>query len=153
ISGRVQKSSSSKSALRSAYNDVFYRFSSDDVMPYTHCFRAKRTYRIVEGAKTYQGYKNLKHPYNSLVVASSREFYCEEKEEQASNALLDLHEKLARVQAEVAEAAGRLSQIHTIQKRVKEHHIEIFTQGMQELEEDNILPALDAHKGSIISDL
>ncbi|KAH9227224.1 hypothetical protein K456DRAFT_58325, partial [Colletotrichum gloeosporioides 23] len=97
-------------------------------MPYTRCFRAKRTCRMVEGAKTYQGYKNLKRPCDSLVVASSCEFCCE-KEEQASDALLDLHEKLARVQAEVAEAAGRLSRIRAIRKRVKERHVEIFTQG------------------------
>ncbi|KAH9225155.1 hypothetical protein K456DRAFT_59688 [Colletotrichum gloeosporioides 23] len=96
-------------------------------MPCTCCFRAKRTYRIVEE--------------------------WEEKEEQASDALLDLHEKLARVQAEVAEAAGRLSRIRAIRKRVKERYVEIFTQGMQELEEDDILPALAAHKGSVIGDL
>ncbi|KAH9225252.1 hypothetical protein K456DRAFT_1852606 [Colletotrichum gloeosporioides 23] len=98
-------------------------------MPYTRCFRAKRTCRIVEGAKTYQGCKNLKCPCDGLVVALSYEF-CYEKEEQASDALLDLHEKLARVQAEVAEAAGRLLQIYAIRKRVKERHVETFTWGM-----------------------
>ncbi|KAH9226108.1 hypothetical protein K456DRAFT_1934269 [Colletotrichum gloeosporioides 23] len=133
MSGRVQKSSSSKSALRSAYDNVFHRFGSDDVMPYTRCFHAKRTCRIVEGAKTYQGYKNLKRPYDGLVVASSLKRLSdqrqewEEKEEQASDALLDLHEKLARVQAEVAEAAGCLSRIRAIRKRVKERYVETFT--------------------------
>ncbi|KAL3291056.1 hypothetical protein RB213_004781 [Colletotrichum asianum] len=128
-------------------------------MPCTRCFRAKRTCRMVEGAKTCQGYKNLKRPCDGLVVASSLKRLSdqrqewEEKEEQASDALLDLHEKLAHVQAEVAKAAGCLSRIRAIQKKVKERHVETFSQGMQELEEDNVLPALDAHESGVVGNL
>ncbi|KAK2732381.1 hypothetical protein CKAH01_19048 [Colletotrichum kahawae] len=128
-------------------------------MPYTRCFRAKRTCRMAEGAKTYQGCKNLKRPCDGLVVASSLKRLSDQhqeweaKEEQASDALLGLHEKLAQVQAEVAEAAGHLSQIHAIRKKVKERHVETFSRGMQELEEDDVLPALDAHKSGVIGDL
>ncbi|KAL0940156.1 uncharacterized protein CTRU02_206766 [Colletotrichum truncatum] len=121
-------------------------------MPCTRCFRAKRTCRMAEGAKTCQGCRNLKRPCDSLVVASSRESSWQ-KEEQASDALLDLHEKLARVQAEVAEAAGRLSRIRAIRKKVKERHVETFSRGMQELEEDDVLPALDAHESGVVGDL
>nr|XP_036575897.1 uncharacterized protein CTRU02_14187 [Colletotrichum truncatum]KAF6782540.1 hypothetical protein CTRU02_14187 [Colletotrichum truncatum] len=103
-------------------------------MPCTRCFRAKRTCRMAEGAKTCQGCRNLKRPCDSLVVASS-------------------HEKLARVQAEVAEAAGRLSRIRAIRKKVKERHVETFSRGMQELEEDDVLPALDAHESGVVGDL
>ncbi|KAK2738513.1 hypothetical protein CKAH01_18757 [Colletotrichum kahawae] len=121
-------------------------------MPCTRCFRAKRTCRIAEGAKACQGYKNLKRPCDGLVVTSSRKFV-EEKEEQASDTLLGLHEKLARVQAEVAEAAGRLSRIRAIRKKVKERYVETFSRGMQELEEDDVLPTLDAHESGVVSDL
>ncbi|KAK1638693.1 hypothetical protein BDP81DRAFT_514032 [Colletotrichum phormii] len=101
MSGRVQKrySKDSDLTLRSAYDDVFDRFGSNDIMPYTQCFRAKRVCRIAKGANTCQGYKNLKRPYDGLVVASSRKLSnqrqeWEEKEEQASDALLGLHKKL-----------------------------------------------------------
>ncbi|KAK2773991.1 hypothetical protein CKAH01_13336 [Colletotrichum kahawae] len=128
-------------------------------MPCTRCFRAKRTCRMAEGAKTCQGCKNLKRPCDGLVVASSLKRLSDQrqeweaKEEQASDALLGLHEKLARVQAEVAEAAGRLSRIRAIRKKVKERHVETFSRGMQELEEDDVLPALDAHESGVVGDL
>ncbi|CCF44766.1 hypothetical protein CH063_03421 [Colletotrichum higginsianum] len=159
MTGRVQKSRDSKSALRSACDDVFDRFGSSDTMPCTRCFRAKRPCRIAEGSKVCQGCKNLKRPCDGVVVASSlrrlsdQRQEWEEKEEQASDALLGLHEKLARVQAEVAEAAGRLARIRTIRKKVKERHLETFSRGLQELEDDELLSALDAHEQGVVGDL
>ncbi|KAF4772774.1 hypothetical protein HER10_EVM0005325 [Colletotrichum scovillei] len=162
MSGRVEKRSlkNTISKLRSACDDVFDRFGSSDVMPCTRCFRAKRPCRMADGAKTCQGCKNLKRSCDGLVVASSLQRLSdqrqewEEKEEQASDALLDLHEKLARIQSEVAEAAGRLARIRAIRKKVKERHVETFARGMQELEEeDGVLPALDAHERWVVSDL
>ncbi|KAK0367473.1 hypothetical protein CLIM01_15170 [Colletotrichum limetticola] len=162
MSGRVEKRSSnnSTSKLRSACDDVFNRFGSNDVMPCTRCFRAKRACRMVEGSKTCQDCKNLKRPCDGLVVASSLKRLSdqrqdlEQKEEEASDALLDLHAELARIQSEIAEAAGRLARIRTIRKKVKERHVETFARGMQELEEeDRVLPALDAHERWVVSDL
>ncbi|EXF84887.1 hypothetical protein CFIO01_13752 [Colletotrichum fioriniae PJ7] len=162
MSGRVKKRSSKESAssLRSACDDVFDRFGSNDVMPCTRCFRAKRTCRMAEGANTCQGCKNLKRPCDGLVVASSlrrlsdQRQEWEAKEEQASDALLGLHEKLAQIQSEVAEAAGRLARIRAIRRKVKERHVETFARGMQELEgEDDVLPALDAHERWVVNDL
>ena len=76
MSGRVQKSKDLKSVLRSACDDVFERFGSSDVMPYTRCFRAKRPYYMAEGFKVCYRCKNLKRPCDGLVVALSRKSRC-----------------------------------------------------------------------------
>lgn len=75
-------------------------------------------------------------------------------EEEASDALLEIHERMAKLQAEMAAAAGRLSRIRKIRSRVSSKRSEAVRRGLQGLdEEDELLGALDGHERCLVQDM
>jgi hypothetical protein len=80
----------------------------------------------------------------------------ESEEEEASDDLLALHEKMAALQSELALAAGRLARIRKIRSKVKSKSSELFRRGMAELDKEDgidLEPALDAHEEWVAKDL
>nr|XP_036575832.1 uncharacterized protein CTRU02_14242 [Colletotrichum truncatum]KAF6782465.1 hypothetical protein CTRU02_14242 [Colletotrichum truncatum] len=129
-------------------------------MPCTRCFRAKRACQFAEGANRCQLCAQHKKPCDGLVVAStlsklnSQRKEWDEKEEEAGEEVLRIHEELARLQSDMALAVSRLSRIRQIRKKVVERQKETFARGMQELDaEDGLLSVLDAHEAGVVGDL
>ncbi|ORY60690.1 uncharacterized protein BCR38DRAFT_349772 [Pseudomassariella vexata] len=122
-------------------------------MPCSFCFQRKLSCRMIEKSTRCQKCVRRGRSCDGVLVASSLERMLsqqkklDDEEEEASENLLALHSRLAEIQSELALAAGRLSRIRKIRKRVKNKSSELFERGIAELDkEDDILPALDSHE-------
>nr|XP_036576258.1 uncharacterized protein CTRU02_13793 [Colletotrichum truncatum]KAF6782967.1 hypothetical protein CTRU02_13793 [Colletotrichum truncatum] len=128
-------------------------------MPCTRCFRAKVPCRFGEKSTRCRTCIEAKKPCDGVLVAStlqklnSQQKEWDEKEEKAGEELFALHQEFARLQVQIADAAGRLKRIRTVRKMVRERQTEVFERGMQEVDNDEVLPALDAHERFVVSDL
>nr|XP_036575570.1 uncharacterized protein CTRU02_14489 [Colletotrichum truncatum]XP_036588020.1 uncharacterized protein CTRU02_02032 [Colletotrichum truncatum]KAF6782159.1 hypothetical protein CTRU02_14489 [Colletotrichum truncatum]KAF6799161.1 hypothetical protein CTRU02_02032 [Colletotrichum truncatum] len=128
-------------------------------MPCTRCFRAKVPCRFGEKSTRCRTCIEAKKPCDGVLVASTRKEW-DEKEEKAGEELFALHQEFARLQVQMADAAGRLKRIRTVRKMVRERQTEVFERGMQEVDredgvlaDDEVLPALDAYERFVVSDL
>nr|XP_036586921.1 uncharacterized protein CTRU02_03509 [Colletotrichum truncatum]KAF6797478.1 hypothetical protein CTRU02_03509 [Colletotrichum truncatum] len=128
-------------------------------MPCTRCFRAKVPCRFSKKSTRCKTYIEAKKPCNGVLVASTRKEW-DEKEEKAGKELFALHQEFARLQVQMADAAGRLKRIRTVRKMVRERQTEVFKHSMQEVDredsvlaDDEVLPALDAYERFVVSNL
>ncbi|KAL0939832.1 uncharacterized protein CTRU02_206442 [Colletotrichum truncatum] len=110
-------------------------------MPCTRCFRAKVPCRFSEKSTRCRTCIEAKKPCDGVLVAST-------------------HQEFARLQVQMADAAGRLKRIRTVRKMVRERQTEVFKRGIQEVDredgvlaDDEVLPALDAYERFVVSDL
>lgn len=131
-------------------------------MPCTPCWKNKTTC-VMSEERSNRCLECIRHPTrkcDGVLVASSlrkvldQQQKLEKEEEEASDDLLALHEKMAELQSSLAAAAGRLSRIRKIRARAKAKGSELFQRGMEELDkEDGLLPALDSHEHFVVEDL
>lgn len=80
------------------------------------------------------------------------------EEEEAGDNLVDIQQRMVRLQEEMSEAVGRLARIRRIKRKTKERGHELIDRGLQGLEEDPsspgaILPALNAHEHHVVEDI
>lgn len=161
IPDRIEKSRSKKTRERSSLQEYIALNGRTADMPCSYCFKnKKKNCKIAERSSRCEECVSRGQSCDGLLVASSLEKVLAQQrkldndEEEASEKLLSLHSELARLQSQLAEAAGSLSRIRKIRRKVKERGADLFERGMQELDaEDEILPALDGHEGCLVDDL
>nr|XP_036575328.1 uncharacterized protein CTRU02_14758 [Colletotrichum truncatum]KAF6781881.1 hypothetical protein CTRU02_14758 [Colletotrichum truncatum] len=170
MSGRVRKTKSHLTMIKDRERAALIKYvesrSIASDMPCTRCFRAKVPYRFGEKSTRCRTCIEAKKPCDGVLVAStlqklnSQQKEWDEKEEKAGEELFALHQEFARLQVQIADAAGRLKRIRTVRKMVRERQTEVFKRGMQEVDredgvlaDDEVLPALDAYERFVVSNL